>query len=249
MNAQFSCRICCRISGRPEEVRVPGATRDVQSDVYTVWRCRHCFSLNALEPIDFDRVYRHYPIQQQRYDVFARLLFAKRLAILRRAGLEQHHRVLDYGCGSGHFVRYLQEKDYHCSGYDPYNPKHDDVSLLEQPFDMVTCQDVIEHVDEPAEFLRRLGALVVPAGLLVIGTPYADHVDLHDTIDQLGVLHQPFHRFVISRQQVPVLFSLPGWSLEQIIDACYLDTVFPFVNARFLFELFKRRRRLNGFRL
>lgn len=77
-----SCRILRReTSTDPEQVRVRGATRDVEHEIYTVWRCSHCGTLNALEPVDDDRIYANYPIQQQRDDFFSQRLLAKRLKI------------------------------------------------------------------------------------------------------------------------------------------------------------------------
>lgn len=233
------CRVCQQTSSAPESVLVRGATREVQAEHFTVWRCQQCGSLNALEAVDYDRVYASYPIQRQRYDAFSRLMFAKRLRILRQAGLEHGQHVLDYGCGSGHFVRYLRDMGWTCSGFDPYNPDFANPAVLLSRFDLVTCQDVIEHVDEPASLLAQLTALVAPNGRLVVGTPYADHVDLHDTIDQLGVLHQPFHRFVMSKASALEFFNPPGWQLIDLIDACYIDTAVPFANTMFLFHLFK----------
>lgn len=236
------CRICLQSAPLPppgpDRVQVAGASREVQHETFTVWRCPHCATLNALETVDYDRIYRGYPIQRQRYDAFSRLMFAKRLKILRQAGLQRGQRVLDHGCGSGHFVRYLTDQGYDCTGYDPYNPRLCDPAALQQRFDLVTSQDVIEHVDDPAAFLQRLLDRVAPGGRLVVGTPYADHVDLHDRIDQLGVLHQPFHRFIIAKSQAARFFSPPGWRLAQLIDACYIDTAVPFANTLFLFHLF-----------
>lgn len=234
-----SCRICRETSTDPEQVRVRGATRDVEHEIYTVWRCSHCGTLNALEPVDYDRIYANYPIQQQRDDFFSQRLLAKRLKILVRAGLTRDDEVLDYGCGSGLFVRYLIAKGYRCKGYDAYSEEHRDAHVLAHEYDVVTCQDVIEHVDDPFDFLAQLASHVAPGGRLVVGTPYSDNVDLHDLLDQLGALHQPFHRFVLSRRQAESFFRLPGWHLEQVIDACYLDTAFPFVNTMFLFHLLK----------
>jgi SAM-dependent methyltransferase len=233
-----ACRVCQGQSQRPDFVQVPGATRDVQGETFTVWRCQQCASLNALEAVNYARIYRHYPIQRQRYDAFARLMFAKRLKILKQAGLRATDHVLDYGCGSGHFVQYLQDQGYRADGYDPYNQRYDDASVLAQRFDVVTSQDVIEHVDTPREFLTTLAALVAPQGRLVIGTPYAENVNLHDRIDQLGVLHQPFHRFILAKAQAPQFFKLDGWRLHEVIDACYIDTPYPFANTMFLFHLF-----------
>lgn len=110
MEIPHGCRICKKESPSPEFVRVPGATRDVMADTFTVWRCRDCSTLNALEKVDYAKIYKNYPIQRQSYDFFAKRLFSKRLKILIRLGLKPHHTILDYGCGSGHFVRYLREK-------------------------------------------------------------------------------------------------------------------------------------------
>lgn len=233
-----ACRICQHASHQPAFVQVGGATRDVQGETFTVWRCQHCASLNALEAVDYARIYKAYPIQRQRDDAFSRVMFAKRLGILVRAGLRKEDSVLDYGCGSGHFVRYLQSQGYRCAGYDPYNERYADASVLAERYTLVTSQDVIEHVDTPAQFLATLAACVAPGGRLIIGTPYAENVDLHDRIDQLGVLHQPFHRFIMAKARAPVFFQLPGWRLEQIIDACTIDTPYPFANTMFLFHLF-----------
>ncbi len=238
MDTTPPCRICREPSHSPDSVRVRGATRDVQHETYTVWRCRHCATLNALEAVDYARIYQSYPIQRQQYDAFSRLMFAKRLRILQRAGLQREHQVLDHGCGSGHFVRYLRDQGYRAEGYDPYNERYADTRVLAQRYQMVTSQDVIEHVDDPAAMLATLAQWVAPQGRLVIGTPYAENVDLHDRIDQLGVLHQPFHRFVMAKAQAPRFFALPGWTLEDIIDECYIDTPYPFANTMFLFHLF-----------
>lgn len=237
MEIPHGCRICKKESPSPEFVRVPGATRDVMADTFTVWRCRHCSTLNALEKVDYAKIYKNYPIQRQSYDLFSKWIFSKRLKILIRLGLKPHHTILDYGCGSGYFVRYLREKNYHCNGFDPYNASHCDTSVLKNHYDLVTCQDVLEHVDEPKELLRQLAEFVAPNGCLIVGTPYADHVNIHDTLDQIGALHQPFHRFLISKQAVGNFFKLEGWKLEKIHFACYFDTVYPFANTMFLFHL------------
>ena len=40
-----------------------------------------------------------------------------------------------------------------------------------QVFDLVTCMEVIEHVVDPASFVRQLAGLVAPGGMLVVSTP------------------------------------------------------------------------------
>ena len=48
-----------------------------------------------------------------------------------------------------------------------------DVAELEGRFDLITCMEVIEHVAEPASFLKALAKRLAPDGLLIMSTPNA----------------------------------------------------------------------------
>jgi 2-polyprenyl-6-hydroxyphenyl methylase/3-demethylubiquinone-9 3-methyltransferase len=48
-----------------------------------------------------------------------------------------------------------------------------DLQELEGQFDLITCMEVIEHVANPAAFIRALARRLAPEGLLVLSTPNA----------------------------------------------------------------------------
>ena len=48
-----------------------------------------------------------------------------------------------------------------------------DVADLDGQFELVTCMEVIEHVADPAAFLKALAKRLAPNGLLILSTPNA----------------------------------------------------------------------------
>ncbi|MGZ4847639.1 MAG: class I SAM-dependent methyltransferase [Halobacteriota archaeon] len=98
---------------------------------------------------------------------------------------------MDYGYGSGHFVRYARDTACGPEGYDPYSQGFGDTSVLDRRYDFVTSQDVLEHVEDPRALVDDLRSYVAPDSCISIGLPNADAIDLNYPLDQVGPLHQP----------------------------------------------------------
>jgi 2-polyprenyl-3-methyl-5-hydroxy-6-metoxy-1,4-benzoquinol methylase len=235
MNNGIRCVFCSTSTVElpaAELVQVRSIVREFSAETFTVWRCAKCRSLHAKEPIDYDRCYRDYPLKRMKYDFVAKTLLRKRIEILERAGLESGKTLLDYGCGSGHFVRYAREHGVQAQGYDPYSEGFGDASVLDSRYDFVTAQDVLEHVDDPCALLDDLKGYTVPGGRLAIGTPNADVIDLHDLLDH-GLLSQPHHRHIPSATELQRMASEGGWQVE-LYKGAYMDTRIPFLNTAFV---------------
>ncbi|MGZ4865418.1 MAG: class I SAM-dependent methyltransferase [Halobacteriota archaeon] len=236
MNSDAYCVFCGTSTAEQpaaESAKVRCNVREFGAETFTVWRCAKCWSLHALEPIDADRYYRDYPIQLQRYNFFTEVMLRNRLVILKRAGLHRGNTLLDYGCGSGHFVRYAREHGIHAEGYDPHSKEFGDASVLDRSYDFVTAQDVIEHVDDPRTLINDLKNYVAPSGRIAIGTPNSDAIDLHHPLDQVGPLHLPYHRHIPSAAELLKMASEGGWQVAEFRKELYKDTRVPFVNSAF----------------
>ena len=103
--------------------------------------------------------------------------------------------LLDFGCGSGIFLKWLRKKNYKLSltGYDPYLLKDTDSGGLDihfftelhssysKCFDYVTALDVIEHIEDEAGALATIHKLLKPNGTLLLTVPAHECLySLHD---------------------------------------------------------------------
>lgn len=235
MAACTTCNLCespGTLADAVEVGRVPCNVRQFKDDLFTMWRCNGCGSIHCAEDVELARYYSHYPLKIQKVGFHERIGYGNRLKLLKRQGLQKQHRILDYGCGAGLFVRFLQSKGYrNAFGYDPFVPEFCDPRRLEESFDAVVSYDVIEHDENPRVFMQALRQLVRPTGLLVIGTPNADHISIART--KSPSLHAPYHRHILSER---MLVALAGGSLAPVhrYRRSFYDSLFPTVNSRFM---------------
>ncbi len=94
-------------------------------------------------------------------------------------------RVLDVGCGGGEFLKAASEAGYRATGIDVsvaavaacrsrgLDARAGDFLRVDlgERFDLVTMWDVVEHLREPAAFVRRARELLSPGGWLLAKVP------------------------------------------------------------------------------
>jgi len=119
---------------------------------------------------------------------------ARRRYLLRRLELlpqVESGRLLDVGCATGRVMALAAERGWNVAGIEmsealahkawQANPGVSvlvgDILKLDLAelgkFEAIVALDVIEHVLDPAEFLRRLRFVLMPGGILLLQTPNA----------------------------------------------------------------------------
>jgi 2-polyprenyl-3-methyl-5-hydroxy-6-metoxy-1,4-benzoquinol methylase len=238
------CNVCLKeVPGNVERASVRSNVRKFREEQFELWRCPECRSIHASEDVDLAHYYRSYPfhdIGEQTVDWMLRAMYRKQLARLKAAGLKPEHRILDFGCGGGAFLKFLKAAGYpDVSGFDEYSENYADKRVLDARYDLILTQDVLEHVAEPWDLLGQLDSLIKPGGAILIGTPNADDIDLQDPESRVHALHQPYHRHIFSRSALTSIGEKLPWTFEQYYPTQYSNTYLPFVNSRFVMHYFR----------
>lgn len=178
----FPCPLCSA-AGVKKFVRSYGA--------YNLYDCGAC-SIGFCEPFKNPgpEYYEHKP------EIYSASLetttdptsfeYDEALALLSRE-LPSGARVLDVGCGAGGLLHRIRGAGFAAAGVD-FNSER--VAALRAagfeifeggvveygkkntaPFDAITMMEIIEHLDNPAQWLAAIRGLLKPGGLLIVGTP------------------------------------------------------------------------------
>lgn len=85
--------------------------------------------------------------------------------------LELNNTILDYGCGRGFDFNYLKNKGFNIVGFDKYIEPYTSISVLEESYDVIYCNyvlNVIPYESERIAVLKQLDKMLKEEGKLFI---------------------------------------------------------------------------------
>lgn len=171
-----------------------------QKEIFNLDNCQQCNTLITNPRPSPDDIIKYYksdsyvshgdktnPVFDTLYASIQKLNFKKKKHILQTYTLEKNH--LDYGCGAGAFLNYLNTNNWQVSGIEPdeqarniatnkhglHNIFPDLLTLDQQPskssYSSISLFHVLEHVHTLKETLEKLISLLNRNGVIILALP------------------------------------------------------------------------------
>jgi len=163
--------------------------------------------------------------------------YYNKLGILIRSRFPQPGRILDVGCSRGWFLDVMT--DWECYGNEMvtsdamiaskrYGDRivtgpFEEYPLQENYFDVITLQDVFDHVCDPMSALEKCRRLLRPGGLIVIKVHNISCLYAKLTGPNFYAVIPPFHLFYYDRRTLSSTLSNSGF---QVIGSRFIGHLF-----------------------
>lgn len=160
-------------------------------------------------------------------------MHGRKLKLIRAYVKLRSAKVLDFGCGSGHFAAYLQASrpGWQVAGVEPHAAAAAHAreahqlsvypALSELPdgeherLSLITAWHALEHVHDPRETLLQMNQRLVHHGKLILALPNYLSYDAQVYGQHWAGLDTPRHLFHFSPAGITKLAAACGFSLEE----------------------------------
>jgi SAM-dependent methyltransferase len=185
------------------------------------------------------------------------MLFRKRKMIEKRTGMTKG-RLLDIGCGTGHFAGMMQRSGWIVKGIEK-NKKAREFgrsrfglniiepeklsTLPEKGFDCITLWHVLEHLHDPFKFAREIKRLLNPKGFVIIALPNSASSDSSYYKENWAAFDVPRHLWHFDMSTFRKFCERTGFTIVSLrrlpLDVFYISILsernigasFPFVKG------------------
>jgi 2-polyprenyl-3-methyl-5-hydroxy-6-metoxy-1,4-benzoquinol methylase len=190
-NSETSPCLICQSQKNSLFLRVPN--RFNLEETFSLVRCEECnFKFLSPRP-DAQEILAYYEDEDyQPHQQGVRSLSGKiyqwvriRNNIYKRKMIEKlvsKGTILDYGCGTGEFLKEMKTADWEVRGFEPSEKAREtassygiqlihDIQQLEKPVNIITLWHVLEHIHQPIALIQALKKCLDASGYLLIAVP------------------------------------------------------------------------------
>ena len=192
MTEVLNCPSC---DGRSFIPYISAKDYTVSHETFSIHQCENC-KLLVTSPRPDDRdLYKYYlsdnylSHSNKPKGIFDRIYrVTRRIAVNWKVGLIQTFRkekisILDFGCGTGHFLKACHDQKWNITGVEPSDsarqlsssllniPIHKTLDEVHDQFDVITLWHVLEHIPDLTEKFQQLLSKLKINGTIFIAVP------------------------------------------------------------------------------
>ncbi len=148
--------------------------------------------------------------------------------------------VLDYGCGAGEFLKFIEE-DFTTFGFEPNENARNSANqkttktqfisdlneLKDESLDAITLWHVFEHIDNQDDILNIFYNKLKNKGLLIIAVPNHTSYDAKHYKEFWAAYDVPRHIYHFSKNGMENLMNNKNWKIKKIkplfLDSFYIS--------------------------
>ena len=229
--------------------------KSVSQEVFTIQQCGACgFQFTNPRPAatsigkyyESDAYVSHNSAAQglvnRVYKVARYFTVRRKVALITKLNGGRPGQLLDYGCGTGHFLARAKQAGWQVAGLEPNDrARHDAAARVGQPildaaalaglapgsFDLISLWHVLEHVHALEATLSELITKLKPGGRLLIAVPNAESLDAQHYRQNWASYDVPRHLYHFVPATMQRLLARHGLRVAQtlplVLDAYYIS--------------------------
>lgn len=178
---------------------------------------------------------------EKAYQFVKKITLKRKLKIIR-SNSEEGNNLLDFGCGTGDFLKEAQQNGWNVCGIEPdeqarqiANKKTNNVvfnseyisKFKKDSFDVITLWHVLEHLPNTKEQLSVFNKLLKPNGMLIVAVPNYKSYDANYYKNFWAAFDVPRHLWHFSRTAINNLVSCENMKViktyPMLFDAFYVS--------------------------
>jgi SAM-dependent methyltransferase len=177
----------------------------VSREMFSVRKCTDCGLVVTANPPDEEDIGRYYrsgdyishtnrrkSLTEHLYHIARRFMLGRKQKLVERATGKRKGTILDIGSGTGHFASFMQRKGWKVSGLELNEDAREysvqkfginalascDINTIEDGWaDCVTFWHVLEHLFDPALWMREVKRILGDNGKCIIAVPNVNSAD------------------------------------------------------------------------
>ncbi len=176
------------------------------------------------------------------YKLARRFAIKSKLKLINAIAKNEKGRILDYGCGTGYFLRSMKKDGWNIVGIEP-NAKarelaeantgeeiQEDITSLNmknKKFNVITLWHVLEHVHNLNETVATLKSMLKEKGKIIIAVPNISSMDNEIYKEDWASYDVPRHLYHFDRDSMKTLMLKHGLKVKKTypmrLDAYYIS--------------------------